>query len=117
MPVTICSANSAMVALPKVYHQLAVRRGTGWSITTPISARRPGPSSPHPPTAARDAARPPPATPPAAASYRSRQRRQLAAAHVELALADLQLVLEQAARRRARGARAVLVVDAAVAGG
>src|SRR5262249_26480802 len=34
----------------------------------------------------------------------------------ELAIADLVLVFEQSARRRARGARAVLVVRAAVAG-
>ena len=30
MPVTTCSMKRTMLALPKTYHQLAVRLGTGW---------------------------------------------------------------------------------------
>src|SRR6266403_2260577 len=91
MPVAICSTNSASVALPKTYHQLAVLLGTGCSITGAMA-----PPSP-------------------ASSHRPRERRQLSAAHRQHAIAHLVLVLEQAARRRPGGARAIFVVRAAVA--
>src|SRR5215471_19088788 len=50
------------------------------------------------------------------ASHLAGEGGKLAAADPELALADLVLVLEEPARWRSRGARAVLVVDAAVTG-
>jgi hypothetical protein len=43
------------VALPKVYHQLAVRRGTGWSITGVIAALSPARSSNHRPMSGNQA--------------------------------------------------------------
>src|SRR5439155_19588324 len=50
------------------------------------------------------------------ASHWSRQGRKLSAAHPELPVPDFVLVLEESAGRRPGRARAVLVVDAAVAG-
>src|SRR5262249_2504656 len=46
----------------------------------------------------------------------ARQRWKLTAAHPELPVTDLVLVLEEPARRRAGGPRAIFIVDAAVAG-
>src|SRR5512134_1160551 len=107
MPVAIWSMNRARVALPNTYHQLAVERGTRWArmgwTTAPIPAR----SSIHRLTLrSRSASR---AT---ASLHRPRERGQLAAAHPEMAVPHLVLVLVEAPRRRPGGARAVLVVGA-----
>src|SRR5262249_56477976 len=99
--------NRASVALPKVYHQLAVRRGTGCSSTGVSASLTPARSSIHRPIDRSLATS-------RLALHRPGQGRELAAAHPELLLADPVLVLEQAARRRAGGAGAILVVRPAV---
>src|SRR2546425_217252 len=108
MPVAICSTNSARVALPKTYHQLAVLRGTGCSSTGATTPPRPIRSSSHRAVVRSGFT--------AAASRRPRQRRQLTTADPELAVTDSVFVLEEAAWRRSRRARAVLVIGAAVTG-
>src|SRR5215470_10882731 len=107
MPVAICITKSVRVALPNTYHHDALLRGTWCSITGRTMAPSPARSSSHWPTdRIRDTR----------ASHLTGESRELAAPDPELALADLVLVLEEPARRRPRGARAVLVVDAAVTG-
>src|SRR5262245_49703352 len=106
MPVAICSTNSARVALPNTYHQLAEERGTRWASTGPSVASRPARSSIHRFTRRTMAM---------GGSDGARQGGELTAPHPELTVAHLVLVLEQAARRRPRRMGAVLVVHAAVA--
>src|SRR5215472_11274219 len=98
---------SVRVALPNTYHHDALLRGTWCSITGRTAAPSPARSSSHWPTDRITDTR---------ASHLAGEGGKLATADPELPLADLVLVLEEAARRRSRGARAVLVVDAAVAG-
>src|SRR5262249_1226636 len=107
MPVAICIMKSVSVALPNTYHQDALLRGTWCSITGRTMAPSPARSSSHWLTDRITDMR---------ASHRAGEGGKLAAADPELALADLVLVLEEPARRRSRGARAVLVVDAAMTG-
>src|SRR5215510_3844397 len=96
---------SVRVALPNTYHHDALLRGTWCSITGRTIAPSPARSSSHWPTARIKDTR---------ASHLAGESGKLAAADPELPLADLVLVLEEPARRRSRGSRAVLVVDAAV---
>src|SRR5215468_2769852 len=98
---------SVRVALPNTYHHDALLRGTWCSITGRTMAPSPARSSSHWLTDRIKGTR---------ASHLAGKGGKLAAADPELALADLVLVLEEPARRRSRGARAVLVVDAAVTG-
>src|SRR5215510_8870981 len=105
MPVAICITKSVRVALPNTYHHDALLRGTWCSITGRTTAPSPARSSSHWPTDRIRGTR---------ASHLAGEGGELAAADPELPLADLVLVLEEPARRRSRGARTVLVVDAAV---
>src|SRR5262252_8438704 len=107
MPVAICIMKSVSVALPNTYHHDALLRGTWCSITGRTMAPSPARSSSHWLTDRINGTR---------ASHLAGEGGKLAAADPELALADLVLVLEEPARRRSRGTRAVLVVDAAVTG-
>src|SRR5262245_247169 len=112
MPVAIWRTKRASVALPKVYHQLAVRRGTGWSSTGVSASPSPARSSTHSPTRRPMEGNRATRTP---RLHGAGEGRELTPAHPELAVPDLGVVLEEAARRRSRGPGAVLVVDAAVA--
>src|SRR5499433_3230771 len=107
MPVAICITKSVRVALPNTYHHDALLRGTWCSSTGRTMAPSPARSSSHWLTDRINGTR---------ASHLAGEGGKLAATDPELALADLVLVLEEPARRRSRGARAVLVVDAAVTG-
>src|SRR5271166_980147 len=104
IPVTTCRINSVSAALPKTYHQLADLRGTGWAIVSRMK--------------------------PPSCNLRSNQSailsnldirssshpgRQLSGFDQQLPAFHLVGILEQAARRRAGGARAILVVHAAMA--
>src|SRR5215467_2683843 len=107
MPVAICIMKSVSVALPNTYHHDALLRGTWCSITGRTMAPSPARSSSHWLTDRIKGTWP---------SHLAGESGKLAAADPELTLADLVLVLEEPARRRSGGARAVLVVDAAVTG-
>src|SRR5215813_7562936 len=101
MPVAICIMKSVSVALPNTYHHDALLRGTWCSITGRTMAPSPARSSSHWPTDRIKDTR---------ASHWTGEGRELAATDPEVSLADLVLVFEEPARRRSRGARAILVV-------